>query len=166
MGKTMDCATARKRIEERADGLLAPGAEGEFEAHLSACASCAAERARTDAVGRLLRARAAADASSARAGLDAMWTRVRAGIAEGREEERRPAARALRRWWWASVPAAAALVVFAFVFYPTKLDRSPFNPSSFDVSVEDVESDDAVVALVDKGEDLPRVIWIIENAES
>ncbi len=59
-GKTMDCATARKRIEERADGLLAPGAEGELEAHLSACASCAAERARTDAVGRLLRARAAA----------------------------------------------------------------------------------------------------------
>ncbi|MBP2675525.1 MAG: hypothetical protein H6Q84_2365, partial [Deltaproteobacteria bacterium] len=33
-------------------------------------------------------------------------------------------------------------------------------------SVEDVESDDATVALVDKGEDLPRVIWIIEDAKS
>lgn len=117
-----------------------------------------------EAIGRLLRAHAEAEASSARAGLDAMWTRVRAGIAEG-GEERRPAARALRRWWWVSVPAAA-LVVFALVFYPTRLDRSPFNPSSFDVSVEDVESDDAIVALVDKGEDLPRVIWIIEDAKS
>ena len=121
-----------------------------------------------EALGRLLRAHAEAEASSAQAGLDAMWTRVRAGIAEAEagEEERRPVSRALRRWWWASVPAAAALVVFALLFYPTKLDRSPFNPSSFDVSVEDVESDDATVALVDKGEDLPRVIWIIEDANS
>ncbi len=116
-----------------------------------------------EALGRLLRAHAAAEASSARAGLDAMWTRVRAGIAE---EESTPVARSLRRWWWAYVPAAAALVVFALLFYPTKLDRSPFKPSSFDVSVEDVESDDATVALVDKGEDLPRVIWIIEDANS
>jgi len=30
--------------------------------------------------------------------------------------------------------------------------------------VEDVESEVATVALVDKGEDLPRVIWIIEDA--
>lgn len=160
----MDCETARKRIGERADGLLAPGAEEALEAHLSACAPCAADRARTDAVGRLLRAQAAAGASSAQDGLDAMWTRVRAGIAKA-EEERRAAARASRRWWWAFVPAAAVLVVFALLFYPTRLDRSPFNPSSFDVSVEDVESD-AAVALVDKGEDLPRVIWIIEDAES
>ncbi len=120
-----------------------------------------------EALGRLLRAHADAEASSAQAGLDAMWTRVRAGIAEAEaEEERRPAARALRRWWGAFVPVAAALVVFALLFYPTGQDRSPFNPSSFDVSVEDVESDDAVVALVDKGEDLPRVIWIIEDANS
>ncbi len=118
-----------------------------------------------EALGRLLRAHVAAEASSAGGGLDAMWTRVRAGIAEG-EGERRPAARALRRWWWAFVPVAAALVVFALLFYPTEQDRSPFNPSSFDVSVEDVESDDAIVALVDKGEDLPRVIWIIEDANS
>jgi hypothetical protein len=120
-----------------------------------------------EALGRLLRAHAAAETASAQAGLDAMWTRVRAGIAEaGGEEGRRSASRALRRWWWASVPAGAALVVFTLLFYPTRLDRLPFNPSSFDVSVEDVESDDATVALVDKGEDLPRVIWIIEDANS
>jgi hypothetical protein len=29
-----------------------------------------------------------------------------------------------------------------------------------------VESEVATVALVDKGEDLPRVIWIIEDAKT
>lgn len=159
----MDCADARKKIEERADGTLPPGAEERLDAHLSACAACAADRARTDAVGLLLRARAAESAAAAEGGLDAMWTRVRAGIDEGRRE---PAPRSLRRWLWSFIPAAAALVVFALLFYPTKQDRPPFNPSSFDVSVEDVESDGATVALVDKGEDLPRVIWIIEDANS
>jgi len=157
----MDCGTARKGIEERADGLLAPGAEKQLDAHLSACAECRADRARTDAVGRLLRSRAAAGAVSAEGGLDAMWTRVRAGIAEGE-----PGPRSFRRWRWILFPAAAALVVYAFLFYPTGLDRSPFDPRTFDVSVEDVESDTATVALVDKGEDLPRVIWIIEDGKS
>ena len=50
------------------------------------------------------------------------------------------------------------------LFAGGRTDRSPFHPTSFDVSVEDVESDVATVALVDKGEDLPRVIWIIEDA--
>lgn len=158
---TMDCGSARKRIEERADGLLPPGVESELDAHLSACAECRADRARTDAVGRLLRSSAAAGAVSAESGLDAMWTRVRAGIAEAK-----PAPRLFPRWAWGFLPAAAALVVFALLFYPTGLDRSPFNPRTFDVSVEDVESDTATVALVDKGEDLPRVIWIIEDGKS
>ena len=157
----MDCGNARKLIEARADGLLPPGAGEGLDAHLASCAACAADRARTDAVGPLLRSRAAAQAVSADRRLDAMWTRVRAGIAEGRE-----APPPFRPWKWAWVPAAAALVVSALLFYPTKLDRSPFNPRTFDVSVEEVESDTATVALVDKGEDLPRVIWIIEDAKS
>jgi anti-sigma factor RsiW len=157
----MDCGSARERIGKRADGLLPPGAEAELDAHLSACAACAAEQERTAAVGRLLRARAEAEESSAGGGLDAMWTRVRAGIAEG---EPAPRGFGWRRWGWLS--AAAALVVSALLFYPTGLDRPPFNPRTFDVSVEDVESDIATVALVDKGEDLPRVIWIIEDGRS
>ena len=158
----MDCGIARKRIAERADGTLPPGAGDELDAHLSACPECAADHELTEDVGRHLRSRAAAHAAGAGPGLDAMWTRVRAGIAEGE-----PAPAPFRWWKWVFVPAtAAALVVFALLFYPTGLDRSPFNPSSFDVSVEDVESDDATVALVDKGEDLPRVIWIIEDAKS
>jgi hypothetical protein len=94
--------------------------------------------------------------------LDAMWTRVRAGIGESREARRRP-------WWivrWAWIPAAVALAVLALLFYPAGTDRSPFHPSTFDVAVEDVESEVATVALVDKGEDLPRVIWIIEDAKT
>jgi hypothetical protein len=94
--------------------------------------------------------------------LDAMWTRVRAGIEESRETRRRTTW--IPRWAW--IPAAVALVVSALLFYPAGTGRSPFHPSSFDVSVEDVESDVATVALVDKGEDLPRVIWIIEDAKS
>ena len=94
--------------------------------------------------------------------LDAMWTRVRAGIEESRETRRRSSW--IARWAW--IPAAVALAVFALLFYPSGTDRAPFHPSSFDVAVEDVESDVATVALVDKGEDLPRVIWIIEDART
>jgi uncharacterized membrane protein YdfJ with MMPL/SSD domain len=94
--------------------------------------------------------------------LDAMWTRVRAGIEESREARRRPSW--IARWAW--IPAAVALAVLALLYYPAGTDRSPFHPSTFDVAVEDVESEVATVALVDKGEDLPRVIWIIEDAKT
>ena len=157
----MDCATARKRIEEKADGLLPTAAAPELDTHLAGCAACAADRARTDAVGPLLRSYAAAQGVSAAPRLDAMWTRVRAGIGERQREAR---ASRVRRWLW--LPAAALLVVFTLLFYPTRADRPPFNPSAFDVSFEYVESDTASVALVNKGEGLPRVIWIIEDAKS
>jgi anti-sigma factor RsiW len=157
----MDCETARKRIEEKADGLLPPAAGEGLDAHLASCAACAAERARAEAVGPLLRSLASAQAGAAGPQLDAMWTRVRAGIGE-----RKAAARAswVKEWFW--LPAALALVVFAILLYPTGADRSPFNPRTFNVSFEDVESDTADVALVNKGDDLPRVIWIIEDAKS
>jgi anti-sigma factor RsiW len=158
----MDCRTARERIEDRADGLLPPAASKELDAHLAACAACAAERARTDAVGSWLRSYAAAQGASAAPQLDAMWTRVRAGI--GEKKAGRARGSWVRDWFW--LPAALALVVLALLFYPTGAKRSPFNPSTFSVSFEDVESDTADVALVDKGEDLPRVIWIIEDAKS
>jgi hypothetical protein len=54
----------------------------------------------------------------------------------------------------------------ALLFYPAGTDRSPYHPGTFDVSVEDVESDVATVALVERGEDLPTVIWIIEDAKT
>jgi anti-sigma factor RsiW len=157
----MDCTTARRRIEERADGLLPAAAGPELDAHVASCPACAADRARTDAVGPLLRSWAAAQAGSKAPQLDAMWTRVRAGIGE-REGARR--ASWFKEWFW--LPAALALAVSALLLYPTGADRSPFNPRHFNVSFEDVESDTADVALVDKGDDLPRVIWIIEDAKS
>jgi anti-sigma factor RsiW len=157
----MDCKTARQGIEDLADGTLPPEAGPELDAHLASCAACAAERARTDAVGPWIRSYAAAQEASAAPQLDAMWTRVRAGIGEKKAERR---ASWVRDWFW--LPAALALVVLALLFYPTGADRSPFNPRTFSVSFEDVESDTADVALVNKGEDLPRVIWIIEDAKS
>jgi hypothetical protein len=113
-------------------------------------------------VGELLRLWAASRAAEKAPQLDALWTRVSAGIEE-RKRRNGPAAWA-RRWFW--IPAAAALAVLALLFYPSNVSRAPYHPTSFDVAVEDLESDTATVALVDKGDDLPRVIWIIENDKS
>lgn len=149
-------------IEKKADGLIPREAEAELAGHLSGCPACAAEDAAMSATGPMLRAWTRMRAAEKAPALDAMWTRVRAGIEERRESRRRPSW--IARWAW--VPAAVALTVLAILFYPAGTDRSPFHPTTFDVAVEDVESDVATVALVDKGEDLPRVIWIIENGKT
>ena len=156
----MDCGTAHEKIVAKADGLLPRKAEAELTGHLAGCPACAAEDAAISATGPVLRALAGIRAMERAPALDAMWTRVRAGIEESREARRRPSW--IARWVW--IPAAVALAVLALLFYPAGTDRSPFHPSTFDVAVEDVESEVATVALVDKGEDLPRVIWIIEDA--
>ena len=156
----MDCRTARARIEGKADGPLPREAAAELAGHLAGCPACASEDAAVSATGPVLRALAGIRAMEKAPALDAMWTRVRAGIEESREARRRPSW--IARWAW--IPAAVALAVVALLFYPAGTDRSPFHPSTFDVAVEDVESEVATVALVDKGEDLPRVIWIIEDA--
>jgi len=156
----MDCRAALKKIEAKADGLLPREAAAELAGHLAGCPACAAEDAAISATGSVLRALTGIRAMGKAPALDAMWTRVRAGIEESRETRRRSAW--IARWAW--IPAAVALAVAALLFYPAGTDRSPFHPSTFDVAVEDVESEVATVALVDKGEDLPRVIWIIEDA--
>jgi anti-sigma factor RsiW len=156
----MDCGTARGKIEAKADGVLPREEEAELAGHLAGCPACAAEEAAISATGRVLRALTGIRAREKATALDAMWTRVRAGIEESREARRHPPR--IARWAW--IPAAVALAVLALLYYPAGQDRSPFHPSTFDVTVEDVESENATVALVDKGEDLPRVIWIIEDA--
>ncbi|MCL5883835.1 MAG: zf-HC2 domain-containing protein [Deltaproteobacteria bacterium] len=158
----MDCRAALMSIEAKVDGLLPREAEAELAGHLDGCPACAAEDAAISATGPALRALTGIRAMGKASGLDAMWTRVRAGIEESREARRRSSW--IARWAW--VPAAVALVVAAFLFYPAGTDRSPFHPSTFDVAVEDVESEGATVALVDKGEGLPKVIWIIEDGKT
>jgi anti-sigma factor RsiW len=158
----MDCGTALLNIEAKADGLLPREAEAELAGHLAGCPACAADDAAISATGPVLRALTGIRAMEKAPALDAMWTRVRAGIEESREARRRSSR--IARWTW--IPAAVALAVVALLFYPAGTDRSPFHPSTFDVAVEDVESEVATVALVDKGEDLPRVIWIIEDAKT
>jgi anti-sigma factor RsiW len=155
----MDCGTALRRIEAKADGLLPREEEAELAGHLAGCSACAAEDAAFSAAGPVLRALTGIRAMEKAPALDAMWTRVRAGIEESREARRRSSW--IARWAW--IPAAVVLAVLALLYYPAGTDRSPFHPSTFDVAVEDVESEVATVALVDKGEDLPRVIWIIEE---
>jgi len=159
---TMNCVAALERIEAKADGLLPPEEEAALAGHLAVCPACSAEEAAISATGPLLRAVTGIRANEKTPAIDAMWTRVRAGIGEAREAPRRPLWAA--RWAW--IPAAFALAVLALLFYPARTDRPPFHPRTFDVAVEVVESDVATVALVDKGEDLPRVIWIIEDAKT
>jgi anti-sigma factor RsiW len=149
-------------IEAKADGLLPREAETELTGHLAGCPACAAEDAAISATGTMLRTLTGIRAREKAPALDAMWTRVHAGIVESQEARGRPSW--ITRWAW--IPAAVALAVLALLFYPAGTDRTPFHPSTFDVAVEDVESEVATVALVDKGEDLPRVIWIIEDAKT
>ncbi len=158
----MDCRKALDLIEAMIDGRLPPGEASEVRDHVGSCPSCAAEEESLRRVGELLRLWTSGRAAERSAGLSAMWTRVAAGIEE-RRGERRLAAIA-RKWFWA--PAAAALAVLILLVYSSDGTRLPFRPKSFDVSVEDLESDAATVALVDKGEDLPRVIWIIEDGKT
>jgi len=158
----MDCAKASELIEALIDGRLPPREAAEVREHVDGCPSCAAEEESLRRVGSLLRLWTSARAAEGSAGLDAMWTRVAAGIEERRGARRLSAI--ARKWLW--IPAAAALAVFTLLFYSPDGARAPFRPKSFDVSVESLESDTATLALVDKGEDLPRVIWIIEDGKS
>lgn len=158
----MECGKAMQILQEEIDGRLPPSVSADVRAHLASCASCAAEAAAYRRVGDLLRLWAASQESEKAMQLDAMWTRVRAGIEERKERGRFSAL--ARKWFW--LPAAAVLAVFALLFYSSGVSKAPFRPSSFDVSVEDLESDTATVALMDRGEDLPRVIWIFENEKT
>ncbi|MBI5575100.1 MAG: zf-HC2 domain-containing protein [Deltaproteobacteria bacterium] len=155
----MDCGKVLKALQDDIDGRLPLIEAADVRKHLESCVSCAAEAASLRRVGELLRLWSAARASEKSPQLDVLWTRVHAGIVE--KKSRVNAAARLRKWLW--VPAAAALVVLALLFYPSGVSRAPFHPSSFDVAVEELDSDAATVALVDRGEDLPRVIWIMEN---
>ncbi|MDH3238304.1 MAG: zf-HC2 domain-containing protein [Deltaproteobacteria bacterium] len=157
----MDCTKTREMIQDHIDGRLSPDAAGAVRGHLGGCRPCAAEEEELRRVGDMLRLWSAVQVGERERKLSPLWTRVRAGI----EERREPGlSRLLRRWFW--VPAAAVVAVVALLFYPSDGTRAPFHPKSFDVTVESLESDTATVALVDKGEGLPRVIWIIENGKT
>jgi anti-sigma factor RsiW len=157
----MECGQARQMIQDLVDGRLPPRQAEDVRGHLRGCGPCTSEEEDLRRVGEMLRMWSAARVGERETQLSALWTRVRAGI----EEERKPwHVPLLRRWFW--VPAAAAVAVLALLFYPSDGTRAPFHPNSFDVTVESIESDTATVALVDKGEELPRVIWIIEHGKT
>ncbi len=157
----MECRETRRMIQDYIDGNLPPDVAGRVREHIGSCGPCAAGEAEFRQIGELLRLWSASRIEEREPQLSALWTRIRAGI----EEKSVPwHSSLLRRWFW--VPAAALLAVFALLFYPSDEPGAPFHPKSFDVTVESLESDTATVALVDKGEDLPRVIWIIENGQT
>lgn len=155
----MDCVKVLQVLQEEIDGMLPPREAAEVRLHLESCESCAAEAASYGRVGELLRLWTASRSAEMSPRLDVLWTRVQAGIEE--KKSRGMGASWARKWIW--LPAAAALAVLILLFYPSGVSRAPFHPRSFDVAVEELDSDTATVALVDRGEDLPRVIWIMEN---
>src|SRR5512140_539442 len=109
----MDCRAALMGIEAKADGLLPREEETGLAGHLAGCPACAAEDAAISATGPALRALTGIRAMEKAPALDAMWTRVRAGIEEGRETRRRSSR--IGRWVW--IPAAVALAALALLFY-------------------------------------------------
>jgi len=148
-------------IQDHIDGRLPPRLSEELREHLGGCGPCASEEAELRGVGNLLRLWSAVRVEEREPQLSALWTRVGAVI---EERKKRGLVPLIRRWFW--VPAAAVVAVLTLLFYPLDGSRAPFHPKSFDVTVESLESDTATVALVDKGEGLPRVIWIIENGNT
>lgn len=160
-GRDMECGKARQLIQDDIDGLLPPRVSEGLREHIRECRPCASEEANLRRIGDMLRTWSAARIGERDAQLSALWTRVGAGI----EERRKPLpVSLLRRWFW--VLSAAVVAVLTLLFYPLDGPKAPFHPKSFDVTVESLESDTATVALVDKGKDLPRVIWIIENGNT
>lgn len=157
----MECAEARRMLQDLLDGRLPDDEAQALRRHLGACGPCATEKSELARVGELLRLWSEAGIREREPRLAGMWSRVRAGI-DLRRRSRFAALR--RRWLW--IPAAAALAVLVALLYPSGGAKAPFHPKSFDVTVESVESDAATVVLVDKGENLPRVIWIIEHEKT
>ena len=155
----MDCGKVIRMLQDEIDGRLPPSEAAEVRRHVGACASCAAEAEAYRRTGEMLRIWTASRAAAKAPQLDSLWSRVSAGIEEQRA--RKESAARVRRWLL--LPAAVALAVFTLLFYPPDVRRAPYHPTSFEVAVENLESDAGTVALVDKGDDLPRVIWIIED---
>ncbi len=157
----MECGKTRQLIQDDIDGRLPPLVSERLREHLRKCGPCAAEEANVRRIGAMLRTWSAVRVGERDAQLSVLWTRVGAGIEERRKSW---SVSLLRQWFW--VLPAAVVAVLTLLFYPFDGAKAPFHPKSFDVTVESLESDTAIVALVDKGKDLPRVIWIIEDGNT
>src|SRR5512138_2298741 len=155
----MDCKRDERLLHDWIDGRLPESEAERVRDHVAACPGCADSVAAFRAAGDLLRAWADAGARERSPQLDAMWTRVRAGIAE-KEAERQSRFRWRHLFW---LPVAGALVVFALLVYPSVVGRGPISPGDFRVAVESLDSETSTVALLDRGENFPRVIWISDD---
>jgi anti-sigma factor RsiW len=157
----MDCKGDVRLLHDWIDGRLSAEAAESVRLHVAGCPACADKVAAFRATGDLLRAWAESGARQRSPQLDAMWTRVRAGIAE--TEARKRARFRWRHLFW--IPAGAALAVFALMVYPSVVGRGPIPPGDFRVAVESLDSETSTVALLDRGEEFPRVIWISDDDE-
>ncbi len=158
----MDCRRDVKLLHEWIDGRLSGDEASKVRDHVAACPKCADSVAAFRATGDLLRARAGAGVREQSPRLDAMWTRVRAGISEN-EIERQARFRWRHLFW---IPAAGALAVFALLVYPSVVGRGPITPGDFRVAVESLDSETSTVALLDRGEEFPQVIWISDDDDN
>lgn len=157
----MRCGLDEKRLHAWIDGRLDPTEAEAVRAHVAGCPACADSAAAFRAAGDLLRAWSDARVRERSPQLDVLWTRVRARIEERQAEPDRRFR--LRYWFWLS--AAAALAVFVLLVYPSVVGRGPIAPGDFRVAVESLDSETSTVALLDRGEEFPRVIWISDDDE-
>jgi anti-sigma factor RsiW len=162
MNDKVKCAFGDGRLHDWIDGRLSSAEADAVREHVALCPHCADSAAAFRAAGDLLRAWSAETVRKGDPRLDAMWTRVRAGIAE-KEAAKRNRLRWRHLFW---VPAAAALAVFALLVYPSVVGRGPITPGDFRVAVERIDSETSTVALLDRGDEFPQVIWISDEDES
>ncbi len=154
----MKCREAREKFELLKTGELPPEERENVESHVKACQECQGFLGDSERIGALLRRFVEEEIS----GLpeEVVVGRVRAAV---RESGGRRRFSGLVKWLLPILVGAVALV--AVLFYPSFETRKT-REFSYRVSVERVEAVNAAVVLVERGEDIPKVIWIIEREET
>lgn len=154
----MNCREVRERFELVEMGGAGHGEAEEVRRHLASCRECSAYVEDVKRTGELLRQFVSEEVEKVPE--NAVLSRVEASIREEREKKIFP------RFLTRLAPVIVGLLALAAVMFYSSIEEKPSRVASFDVTVESVEAVNATVVLVNKGEDSPKVIWIIEREET
>jgi predicted anti-sigma-YlaC factor YlaD len=119
--ESIDCARARRALDDRMDGPLDPGREADLTAHLARCAACREHEAGLLLVRSALRSLPRAPLPDE--ALDAVWARTIAA----------PSPRLERPARWAAVAAAVLVAGLALVLVRDR-GPSPTRPSQAEIA--------------------------------
>lgn len=156
----MICSDIRNKIEPLIGGMLQPVEEGEVRKHLDTCEDCKNYVDETSRLGELLRQYVRDEVD--RLPGNVIVGRVEAVLRETAEER--------KSWFFGKlkylIPAmVGAVALILILVYPSMVNRTGRPDLKFAATVESIEAENATVMLVDRGADVPKVIWIIEREE-